>query len=101
MQVKSILVTAVFIIAGSILAFLFNFLLLDRMLIPDPCYYHTHEAGKLVRLFYEFTSHSGGHPFPTIFNFIFTIAAGGTIGYFLARYLMKRKSTKETQAMQV
>jgi hypothetical protein len=101
MQVKKGLFAAVFVIAGSVLAFLFNFLLLDRMLMPDPCYYHSHEAGTVVRLFYEFTSDSGGHPFPTIFNFIFTIAEGGAAGYFLACYLLKRKWIKQAQAMQV
>jgi hypothetical protein len=100
-QVKKILFTAIFVTAGAILALLFNFLVIDRILIPDPCYYHMHEAGKMIRLFYEFTSSEGYHPFPSVFNFSFTIITGATAGYFLARYLLKRKMIKQAEAMQV
>jgi hypothetical protein len=68
-------------------------------LIPDPCYYHFHNTTWLFDLFYE--SKSDGHPFPTIFNFIFTIVAGAIAGYLAIRYLMKRRRIKQLEAMRV
>jgi hypothetical protein len=101
MQVKNILFTTVFGIAGSVLAFLFNFLLLDRLLIPDPCYYHSHEGGGFFKLFYDITSAEGFHPSPSVFNFVLTIVTGATAGYFFARYLLKHKKEKQAKTMQV
>jgi hypothetical protein len=81
------------------MALLVNFLLLERILVSDPCYYHIHEAGPVFRLFYEFTT-DGGHPFPTILNVAITIMAGGGIGYATARHLLKVALIKQSQAMQ-
>ncbi len=100
MQVRKFLFTAVFVIAGAVLAFLFNFMVLDRILIPDPCYYHSHDTNLVFDLFYEITTAEGGHPSPTIFNLIFTIVAGGALGYALSRYMAKSGSKKQALAMQ-
>lgn len=85
------------IICGAISACLLNYLLLDKVIIPDPCYYHGHDTTWLFDLFYDITSADGYHPFPSVFNFIFTISAGGVIGYFVYRkWRTAQKSSEPT-----
>ena len=91
---KQFLFTAAYVITGSILSLLFNFLLLDSILIPDPCYYHSHDTGWLFDLFYNITTAEGGHPSPSLFNLVFTIATGGAIGYAIARYVLRARIEK-------
>jgi hypothetical protein len=65
---------------GLISAFILQ-LLLDAILIPDPCAYHGEETTKIFDLFYKITSDAGYHPLPTSFNYILTIAIGLRLGY--------------------
>jgi len=71
--------------------FLFNYLFLERLIIPDPCYYHSHETTMLFDLFYELTASEGYHPTPTIFNLILTLIIGTVAGVFLGLKLSDRK----------
>jgi hypothetical protein len=82
---KRILFITGIIVVGSILACLLNFFVLQNILIPDPCYYHDHETNKVFDLFYTLSAGEGYHPFPTPFNFLFTLFVGGVSGFMLAK----------------
>jgi len=64
------------------------------MLIPDPCYYHTHQPNVLIELLYEFSAGEGFHPFPSMFNFILTIGIGCVLGFIVTHYLLGRRNLK-------
>lgn len=83
-------------LGGIVLAFVFNFLILDKILIPDPCYYHTHDTNKVFDMFYELTSGDGYHPFPTKFNFIFTATIGAILGLTISIYKLKKGDARKT-----
>jgi hypothetical protein len=80
-KLKSILIGALFMISGMVLAFVLNFFVLENILIPDPYYYHSHHTTKLFDVFYTLTVDEGGHPFPTKFNFIITLVIGFLSGF--------------------
>jgi ABC-type antimicrobial peptide transport system permease subunit len=93
---KQIIIVIISVLAGIVLAFVFNFLILEKILIPDPCYYHTHDANKVFDLFYELTSAEGYHPFPTKFNFIFTAIIGAVFGLMFSLYKIIKRNQRET-----
>lgn len=64
-------------IVGSLLV---NYNWLESKIIPDPCYYHTHEPSDILQWFYTFSSASNGHPEPSLLNLMLTIATGYWIG---------------------
>lgn len=68
-------------ILGAIAAFIFNFFFLELFIIPDICYYHSHETNFIFDIFYSLPGWNGFHPVPTKYNFIITILIGGYIGY--------------------
>lgn len=65
---------------GVVGAFLLNYYFIENILIPDPCYYHNRDAGFIFDLFYDKPTATGGHPLPTVFNFIFTMVVGLLLG---------------------
>lgn len=93
---KRITIIILSALAGTVLAFVFNFLILDKILIPDPCYYHTHDTNKVFDIFYELTSSEGYHPFPTKFNFILTATFGAIIGVTFSIYKLKKRDARKT-----
>jgi hypothetical protein len=99
MKVKNIVIVILSALGGTILAFVFNFLILENILIPDPCYYHTHDTNKVFDIFYKVTAGEGFHPFPTKFNFIITATIGAICGLtFSINKLKKRDAGKTTKA---
>lgn len=96
MTAKQIVLFILSALGGIVLAFVFNFLILDKILIPDPCYYHTHDTNKIFDIFYELTSGDGYHPFPTKFNFIFTATIGATLGLTISIYKLKKRDASKT-----
>lgn len=96
MTVKNIAIVILSALAGTVLAFLFNFLILDKILIPDPCYHHSHDTNKVFDIFYELTSDEGYHPFPTKFNFIFTATIGAIFGLTLSIYKLRKHDERKT-----
>lgn len=95
MTTKQIAIVILSTLAGAILAFLFNFLILDKILIPDPCYYHSHRTNKVFDIFYELTAGDGFHPYPTPFNFIFTLTIGALSGMTLSIRQLKKHRRKK------
>jgi hypothetical protein len=75
------------IIVFGIVAIVLNFSIIDEIIMPDPCYYHTKKMNFILGLFYSSSSASGGHPEINLFNIIFTFAVGGLIGNKIHRYL--------------
>ncbi|RXP47716.1 hypothetical protein EC396_12280 [Lutibacter sp. HS1-25] len=71
----------IFISIGGIVVVLISFTLIYSLLIPDACYYHTHEMNSLMSFFYSAGPASNGHPEPNILNLILSLSIGGVIGY--------------------
>lgn len=94
MSIKQLAIITLSTIAGIFLAVIFNFIVLENILIPDPCYYHSHDTNMLFDLFYELTASEGYHPFPTRFNFILTICIGALAGFTLSKRLIRKRSLK-------
>lgn len=90
MTVKKMAVVILSALTGTVLAFLLNFLILDKLLIPNPCYCHSHDTNKVFDIFYELTSSEGYRPFPTKFNFIFTTTIGAIFGLTLSIYKLRK-----------
>jgi len=65
---------------GLVSMFILNFFILQNILIPDPCYYHSHDTNKDFDLFYEMTANEDYHPTPTRLNLISTLTIGGLTG---------------------
>ena len=73
---------------GLLTAF-FLHLMIEGILIPDPCAYHVKKTSKAFDLFYKMTSGEGYHPSPTIFNYVLTIAIGIVLGIFINKQVAK------------
>lgn len=82
----------IFVMLGIASAFIFNFIILEKILIPDPCEYHVGEKSFLFNLFYDTPAFNGGHPWPSTFYIIFTIIIGGLLGYVPAKFLKRRSA---------
>jgi hypothetical protein len=71
----------IYIALGAILMVVLSFTLLYKLLIPDVCYYHTHEMNSFMSLFYSAGPADNGHPSPNFTNFLVSFVLGGIIGY--------------------
>jgi len=80
-----------FVFLGAVMALLLNLLLIEQLIIPDLCYYHSHPTTALFDVFYNFPPGEGGHPAPTLFNLIITLLLGGLMGFMLAKRKLKKK----------
>jgi len=79
----------IFSIVGASLAFILNYFFIEQVIIPDPCKFHSADTNVLFDLFYDLPSVNGGHPFPTIFNILFTLIIGGLIGFYITKWRQK------------
>lgn len=70
----------------SIVALFLNFAIIDHLIMPDPCYYHTNQMNLVLSFFYTAAAVSGGHPEINLFNIVFTIIFGGLIGKFFCNF---------------
>lgn len=86
-----------FSLIGIIIAFLFNYLLLERLIIPNPCYYHSHNTTKVFDLFYKLTASEGYHPTPTIFNLTITLITGALTGLLFGLKFTNKKQKLKIQ----
>ncbi|HRE75560.1 MAG TPA: hypothetical protein PK637_10535 [Flavobacteriales bacterium] len=82
--------------AGIIFAFVFNYGIIEKILIPNPCYYHTHETNKVFDLFYGLHASEGFHPFPTLLNFTITGALGAVLGAALPICCLNKLNRRKT-----
>lgn len=73
----------IYICLGGIIMFIISFTLIYDLLIPDVCYYHTHEMNSFMSLFYSAGPADNGHPTPNFTNFLVSFVFGGIIGYAL------------------
>jgi len=89
-NITSIITYVISIFMCCLLAVIFNYVFLEGILIPDPCYYHNNDnVSKLFYLFYDCPSWNGGHPWPTRLNFFITIICGVFIGIVVSRLIIK------------
>jgi len=73
----------IYICLGGIIMFIISFTLIYDLMIPDVCYYHTHEMNSFMSLFYSAGPADNGHPAPNFTNFLVSFVLGGIIGYAL------------------
>lgn len=85
-------------IAGAVFAFAANYFFIEQLIIPDPCKYHSSDTTEIFDLFYDLPSVNGGHPFPTIFNLMFTITLGGLIGFYLTKWRQEKTAHNKSIA---
>jgi hypothetical protein len=83
--------TVLFGAGGAITALIFNLGFLQKMIIPDPCYYHTNETNPIFNVFYNLPASEGYHPFPTAFNILLTILIGIGMGMMLHKVIYERR----------
>ena len=86
---------AIFVFIGVVLTIPLNYLVVQNIIIPDPCDYHNADTSKLFQLFYEQTSANGDHPEPTLFNFVLTLIIGGLLGILMAKKIYKRNHSRQ------
>lgn len=94
-MIKKIFFTLLILIVSFIVFQLLNHLVIEKIIIGDPCKYDTegNETGKLFNLFYTISSNTGYHPEPSLFNFYFTTVLSSMIGLMVA-YKQLWKSSK-------
>lgn len=97
MTAKQIVLVILSALAGAVLVFLFNFLFLDKILIPDPCYYHSHDTNMVFDIFYDLPASDGYHPFPSTFNILFTAVLGAIIGLRLSFYVLRKQEERKAR----
>ena len=90
MSTIRLLMTILLMMIGAVSTFALNFFFLEHLLIPDPCYYHNRDTSLLFDLFYDLASVEGGHPSPTGFNLLLTLAVGLLSGYQIANWRRKK-----------
>jgi len=95
MKIKRIAPISLSTLVGIGLTYILNFFVLENIIIPDPCYYHSHDTNIVFDIFYEMPDWNGDHPFPTIFNFIFTLTIGALLGLTLAIYILRIRDKKK------
>ena len=54
--------TPIIILLSLFAAFFLHSFIIDPILIPDPCYYHSNEASFLINSLYDFPASEGFHP---------------------------------------
>ncbi|MES2380964.1 MAG: polysaccharide biosynthesis protein [Bacteroidota bacterium] len=100
-MIKKIFFTLLILIVSFIVFQLLNHLVIEKIIIGDPCEYDTegNETGKLFNLFYTISSNTGYHPEPSLFNFYFTTILSTVIGLLVAyKRLWKPTGKRSTNA---
>lgn len=85
-MIKKIALTLLVLVVSFIVFQLLNHLIIEKIIIGDPCEYDTegNETGKLFNLFYTISSNTGYHPEPSLFNFYFTTILSFVTGLVFA-----------------
>ena len=81
---RNYLIIVSFGFLGAVTAYFLNLGVLDKILIPDPCYYHSHDTNLLIELFYKMTATEGFHPTPSNLNLLITYNIGAGLGTVFA-----------------
>ena len=78
------------IIIGGFITAIFSFTVLYYLLIPDLCYYHSHEMNYIMSLFFTAYPGSNGHPEPNFINFIVSFLIGSYVGFVIFKKFAKQ-----------
>lgn len=79
-------------LAGGVIAVLLNLTLVQELLTPDPCYYHSHQTNFFFDLFYKLSAENGYHPIPTLFNLLASLVIGMLVGLGFKMIISKQKN---------
>jgi hypothetical protein len=93
-MISTLLLTSGVLVGCFIMAHLTNHLVLEPIILGDPC---EHDGagtgtGRLFDLFYTTSSNSGYHPESSWFNFYFTTGVSALIGAFISYRSIRRKA---------
>jgi len=83
-----------FIAAGALVMIYLNYTLIYDLIIPDPCYYHTHDMNFIMKIFYTTDSAANGHPEPNMVNVLLSGVAGAWGAIKILGYLKSRSSNE-------
>jgi hypothetical protein len=75
-------------IPGFIISYLLAFLI-ESILIPDECYYETHNSNWMIELFYDFPGWNGFHPYPSNFQFALMSILGIYLSFLFCKRVLK------------
>jgi len=84
---KAVIYSLFFLICG-IVAILLNVFLIERLIIPDICYYHSHQTTFYFDIFFSFPPSEGGHPVTSNFSIVLSFLIGGILGFYFTRKKM-------------
>jgi len=87
-KTNKIILISLISIPGIIIIYVLAFLL-ESLIIPDECYYETHNSNWFIDLFYDFPSWNGCHPYPSNFQLILIFISGIYISYFFCKKVFK------------
>lgn len=91
MKLNKLFLTFVIEVFCAIFLLIIDFQVIEDLIIPDICAFHYgKQASMFFDLFYGFPAAEGGHPFPTVFHFFFTIFIGGTFGFFVSKIILRK-----------
>jgi hypothetical protein len=91
MKLNKLLLTFVIEVFCAIFLLIIDFHVIEYLIIPDICAFHYgKQTSMLFDLLYGFTAAEGGHPFPTVLHFFFTIFIGGTFGFFVSKIILRK-----------
>jgi hypothetical protein len=77
---------------GIVVIGVFISIAIETILIPNSCYYHTRDPGKIISLLFDFPASENGHPVASHLNVILSSASGGLVGLILGIMLTKKTS---------
>ena len=82
---KNILIAYLTYSVSIIISFLFNFIIIENIIIPDKQYYQTNDSNTIFDIFYTLTAENNFHPFPSQINLFTTLFLGIYIGYIIIK----------------
>lgn len=75
-----------------VLYFILVHFVLYPILIPDECYYHSHDTPILIDLLFDFPASEGFHPVPRVIGYILSVG----IGIVLAQWWKKKQQSQKS-----
>jgi hypothetical protein len=87
-KTNKIIIISFLSIPGIIISYILSFFI-EGIVIPDECYYESHDSNWLIELLYDFPSWNGYHPYPSTFQFVLIFLTGIGISYVFCKKVLK------------
>lgn len=68
-----------------VIYFILVHFVLYPILIPDECYYHSHDTPFIIDLLFDFPAHEGFHPVPSVIGYILSFGIGIVVTLWLKK----------------